>query len=173
MKQNTAPRIQTSSQILEYTKIQKKTLKALISEPDSLCSFSQNKVTMCFSYSLYFQMSSLGVERGVDNPSLGGCQSKQAQKNENGSSGKSHLQAIKKELGHINTVFYWFINLRAPAAPFTAILLCDRILLNRHVILHYTKLFYCHMLSQQLRITATTSGLRDLPPPPGPLKDEC
>ena len=28
--------------------------------------------------------------------------------------------------------------LRAPAAPYTAILLCDRILLNRHVILHYT-----------------------------------
>ena len=31
----------------------------------------------------------------------------------------------------------WVI-LRASAAPYTAILLCDRILLNRHVILHYT-----------------------------------
>ncbi len=28
-------------------------------------------------------------------------------------------------------------SLRAPAAPYTAILLCDRILLNRHVILQY------------------------------------
>ncbi len=28
--------------------------------------------------------------------------------------------------------------LRASAAPYTAILICDRILLNRHVILHYT-----------------------------------
>ncbi len=28
--------------------------------------------------------------------------------------------------------------LRAPAAPYTATLICDRILLNRHVILHYT-----------------------------------
>ncbi len=28
--------------------------------------------------------------------------------------------------------------LRAPAAPYTAIMLCNRVLLNRHVILHYT-----------------------------------
>ena len=34
----------------------------------------------------YYQMSSLGVERGVGNPSLGGCQSKHSQKNETGSS---------------------------------------------------------------------------------------
>ncbi len=32
------------------------------------------------------QMSSLGVERGADNPPLGGCQSKQSQKNETRSS---------------------------------------------------------------------------------------
>ncbi len=30
------------------------------------------------------------------------------------------------------------LTLRPPAAPYTAILLCDGILLNRHVILHYT-----------------------------------
>ena len=53
-------------------------------------------------------MASLGVERGVGNRSLGECQSKSHQKMKPG-----HLDtAIKTELGHIKTMFYWFLNLK-------------------------------------------------------------